>query len=262
MKRDSQPRLFSLWRQAALRKLGVRWKRCAGLSPCGSTRACARRHRRTCLSAIPSGRARLFSAALPSLSSRFTSSRRWRGISARGGPKGRGWRRAGVGPTGTRCRNTGPTGKSYIRTRPRRISSDASGRRSTRGSRGIKPCVRMRPARGKIQGRCMRRSTERFLTTHTGSLPRPEDLVRLVYAKEHGVPVDHEALGARIRSAVEEIVRRQAGAGVAIVNDGEMSKPSYATYVKDRLAGFGGTRDTLEYHDLVYCPNLAKSVFG
>src|SRR6266702_8911895 len=108
----------------------------------------------------------------------------------------------------------------------------------------------------------MRRSTERFLTTHTGSLPRPEDLVRMMYAKEEGVPVDHEALGARIRSAVEEIVRRQAGAGVDIVNDGEMSKPSYATYVKDRLAGFGGTGNTFVYQDLVEFPNLAKRVFG
>ncbi len=108
----------------------------------------------------------------------------------------------------------------------------------------------------------MKRSTERFLTTHTGSLPRPEDLVRMMYAKEEGVPVDHKALGARIRSAVEEVVQRQAAAGVDIVNDGEMSKPSYATYVKDRLAGFGGTGNTLVYQDLVEFPNLAKRVFG
>ena len=108
----------------------------------------------------------------------------------------------------------------------------------------------------------MKRSTERFLTTHTGSLPRPEELVRMMYAKEEGVPVDHKALGARIRSAVEEVVQRQAAAGVDIVNDGEMSKPSYATYVKDRLAGFGGTGNTLVYQDLVEFPNLAKRVFG
>ena len=79
----------------------------------------------------------------------------------------------------------------------------------------------------------MKRSTERFLTTHTGSLPRPEDLVRMMYAKEEGVPVDRAALGARIRTAVEEAVGKQAAAGVDVVNDGEMSKPSYATYVKD-----------------------------
>src|SRR6266481_8125369 len=108
----------------------------------------------------------------------------------------------------------------------------------------------------------MRRSTERFLTTHTGSLPRPEDLVRMMYAKEEGVPVDPRALGARIRSAVEEVVHKQAGAGVDIVNDGEMSKPSYATYIKDRLDGFGGTGNTFVYQDLAQFPNLAERVFG
>ncbi len=108
----------------------------------------------------------------------------------------------------------------------------------------------------------MKRSSERFLTTHTGSLPRPEDLVRMMYAKEEGVPVDKAALAARIRSAVEEVVHKQVGAGVDIVNDGEMSKPSYATYVKDRLNGFGGTGNTLVYQDLVEFPNLAKRVFG
>jgi 5-methyltetrahydropteroyltriglutamate--homocysteine methyltransferase len=108
----------------------------------------------------------------------------------------------------------------------------------------------------------MKRSTDRFLTTHTGSLPRPEDLIRMMYAKEEGVPVDAEALGRRIASAVEEIVRKQADAGVDIVNDGEMSKPSYATYIKDRLSGFGGTGNTFVYQDLTDFPNLAKRVFG
>ena len=108
----------------------------------------------------------------------------------------------------------------------------------------------------------MKRSTDRFLTTHTGSLPRPDDLIRMMYAKEEGVPVDPDALGRRIGSAVEEIVRKQADSGVDIVNDGEMSKPSYATYIKDRLAGFGGTGNTFVYQDLVDFPNLAKRVFG
>ena len=85
----------------------------------------------------------------------------------------------------------------------------------------------------------MQRSTHGFLTTHTGSLPRPADLVQLMYAKEEGQPVDPAALAARVHSAVAEIVQRQVRAGITVVNDGEMSKPSYATYVKDRLAGFG-----------------------
>src|SRR5437868_14648458 len=91
---------------------------------------------------------------------------------------------------------------------------------------------------------------ERFLTTHTGSLPRPDDLIRMMFAKEEGVPVDRAALETRIRSAVAEVVGKQAEAGVDIINDGEMSKPSYATYIKDRLDGFGGESNTFKYRDL------------
>ena len=108
----------------------------------------------------------------------------------------------------------------------------------------------------------MIRSTDRFLTTQAGSLPRPDDLIRMMYAKEEGVPVEREALAARVRAAVAEVVRKQVEAGVDIVNDGEMSKPSYATYVKDRLSGFGGTGNTFVYQDLAGFPNLAKRVFG
>jgi len=108
----------------------------------------------------------------------------------------------------------------------------------------------------------VKRSTDRFLTTHTGSLPRPDDLVRMMYAKEEGVPVDAGALAARVRDAVAEVVQKQRAAGIDIVNDGEMSKPSYATYVKDRLAGFGGSGNTFVYQDLADFPNLAKRVFG
>src|SRR5437762_3114044 len=108
----------------------------------------------------------------------------------------------------------------------------------------------------------MRRSTERFLTTHTGSLPRPDDLIRAMFAREEGVPVDAAALGARIRSAVAEAVKKQVAAGIDIVDDGEFSKPSYATYVKDRLSGFDGTSQPLQYQDLVDFPGMARRVFG
>ncbi len=108
----------------------------------------------------------------------------------------------------------------------------------------------------------MKRSVDRFLTTHTGSLPRPDDLIRMMFAREEGVPVDRAALGARIRSAVAEVVGKQADAGLAVVNDGELSKPSYATYIKDRLNGFGGTSQSLQYRDLVDFPEMAKRVFG
>jgi 5-methyltetrahydropteroyltriglutamate--homocysteine methyltransferase len=104
---------------------------------------------------------------------------------------------------------------------------------------------------------------DRILTTHTGSLPRPDDLVQLMWAKADDDAVDEAALGARISSAVRDAVARQAAAGVAIVNDGEMSKPSYATYVKDRLHGFEG-ESVQDYHfeDLVDFPRSAELVAG
>ncbi len=108
----------------------------------------------------------------------------------------------------------------------------------------------------------MIRSTERFLTTHTGSLPRPDDLVQMMFAKEEGAPVDRPALQARVREAVAQIVRQQADADIDIVSDGEMSKPSYVTYIKDRLNGFGGASQPLTYQDLVDFPALAKRVFA
>jgi 5-methyltetrahydropteroyltriglutamate--homocysteine methyltransferase len=86
----------------------------------------------------------------------------------------------------------------------------------------------------------MQRSTDRILTTHAGSLPRPEALLPLLLAEEAGETVDETTLEAEVRAAVDETVQKQIDAGVDVLNDGEMSKPSYATYVKDRLTGFGG----------------------
>ena len=108
----------------------------------------------------------------------------------------------------------------------------------------------------------MKRSTERFLTTHTGSLPRPDDLVQIMFAKEEGLRVDAATLKARIRAAVAAVVESQVEAGIDIVNDGEMSKPSYASYIKDRLHGFDGESRPLVYQDLVGFPEFARRVFG
>ena len=108
----------------------------------------------------------------------------------------------------------------------------------------------------------MLRSTDRFLTTHTGSLPRPEDLIPIMFAKEDGVPVDAAALDEHVRAAIDDRVRRQIEAGIDIINDGEMSKPSYATYVKDRLSGFGGTGNSFVFQDLVSFPKTAERVFS
>jgi 5-methyltetrahydropteroyltriglutamate--homocysteine methyltransferase len=85
----------------------------------------------------------------------------------------------------------------------------------------------------------MKLSSERILTTHVGSLPRPKSLLDLILAKEEGRPVDAAAFAARSAASVAEIVAKQVAAGIDIVSDGEMSKPSYATYVKHRVAGIG-----------------------
>ena len=103
--------------------------------------------------------------------------------------------------------------------------------------------------------------TDRILTTHTGSLPRPDDLIQLMWAKADGTPVDEEVLAGRIAKAVQEVVDRQVDAGLAIVNDGEMSKPSYATYVQDRLEGFGGESiQDYFFADLTDYPRSAELV--
>ncbi len=104
----------------------------------------------------------------------------------------------------------------------------------------------------------MKRSTERILTTHTGSLPRPSDLLPLIAAAEAGNAADAERLRNRVRSAVAEVVRRQIDAGVDIVNDGEASKPSYSTYVKDRLTGFHGEADVMAIADLADYPEFGE----
>ncbi|HWO73402.1 MAG TPA: cobalamin-independent methionine synthase II family protein [Dehalococcoidia bacterium] len=83
----------------------------------------------------------------------------------------------------------------------------------------------------------MKRSTNRFLTTHMGSLERPDDLMAMLTAKDAGEPYDEAALRARVRSAVAEVVRQQAEAGIDIVNDGEFSKFSWASYFAERLSG-------------------------
>jgi 5-methyltetrahydropteroyltriglutamate--homocysteine methyltransferase len=104
----------------------------------------------------------------------------------------------------------------------------------------------------------MKRSTDRILTTHTGSLPRPSDLLSMMTAAESGGAADAKQLQTRIRSAVAEVVRKQVHAGVDIVNDGEASKPSYSTYVKDRLTGFNGEADVMAIADLADYPEFGE----
>ena len=86
----------------------------------------------------------------------------------------------------------------------------------------------------------MKRSTDRILTTHTGSLPRPPDLADMLVAFDAGNLTDLDTLAARTTAAVKEVVEEQRKAGLDVINDGEMGKVGYSTYVKHRLTGFGG----------------------
>ena len=110
----------------------------------------------------------------------------------------------------------------------------------------------------------MKRSTERILTTHTGSLPRPADLLPLLRQKEDSEPLDAAALAACVKTSVTEVVRRQIEVGIDIVNDGEMSKPSYATYVKDRMSGFEGSERSAPIRgaDMLDFPEYARASAG
>ena len=105
-------------------------------------------------------------------------------------------------------------------------------------------------------------TTGRFLTTHVGSLPRPEDLMEMMWAREDGIPVDRGAMDERVSRAVDEVVAKQVQAGIDIVNDGEWGKPSYATYIKDRLAGFGGTGNAFVFQDIEAFPQTKARVFA
>ncbi len=104
----------------------------------------------------------------------------------------------------------------------------------------------------------MKLSTDRILTTHVGSLPRPDDLFEMMLAKMDGKPVDDNAYAMRVRKAVEDSVRQQAASGLDVVSDGEMGKPSFITYAAQRLGGlekregarpspFSNTRETRDF---------------
>src|SRR6478735_2224273 len=104
------------------------------------------------------------------------------------------------------------------------------------------------------------RSTDRILTTHAGSLPRPDDIVEMMRARARGDKRDAAADAARVRQGVADVVRKQAEIGLDIVDDGEFGKPSFVTYVRERLGGlseiggerrnpWGGSRDALAFPD-------------
>lgn len=99
-----------------------------------------------------------------------------------------------------------------------------------------------------------------ILTTHVGSLPRNQEVVDFIFAREHGTPYDAPAFDAAMTRAVSETVRKQVEAGIDIVSDGETSKISYATYVKDRYTGFDGDSPRNAPADLKLFPSFLKRI--
>jgi 5-methyltetrahydropteroyltriglutamate--homocysteine methyltransferase len=104
----------------------------------------------------------------------------------------------------------------------------------------------------------MKHSVDRILTTHVGSLPRPDDLFEMMLARMDGKAVDEKAYTERVREAVRESVKQQTAVGLDVVSDGEMGKPSFITYAAQRLAGleqragnrpspFANTRETRDF---------------
>jgi 5-methyltetrahydropteroyltriglutamate--homocysteine methyltransferase len=104
------------------------------------------------------------------------------------------------------------------------------------------------------------RSVDRILTTHVGSLPRSQAVTDVVFGRENGVPLDDPDGSRTIADAVADVVRKQVAAGVDLVSDGEMSKISYATYVADRLTGFGGDTPREPGLDLLEFPRILKKL--
>jgi len=117
----------------------------------------------------------------------------------------------------------------------------------------------------------MKLSTDRILTTHTGSLPRPASLVDLIVAREKGEAIDAAAFEAETAKAVEDVVARQVAAGIDVVSDGEMSKPSYTQYIRHRVTGMAPDpraaekgRDIMVGRDMLAHPDFAarRTAFG
>jgi len=106
----------------------------------------------------------------------------------------------------------------------------------------------------------MKTSTDRILTTHVGSLPRPADVTDLVFAREREEHVGDEDFDRVIGAAVANITARQKDIGISIPSDGEMSKISYATYIKDRLTGFAGDSPRQPPADLQQFPGFLEKL--
>src|SRR5215472_11483792 len=107
----------------------------------------------------------------------------------------------------------------------------------------------------------MKRSIERILTTHTGSLPRPAKLLEMMVSGDMARLKDDPFFQSRVLSAVGEMVRLQTGNGIDVINDGEQSKANYGTYIRERLTGFGGIGKPMSFSDLDPFPEYYERVF-
>ena len=106
----------------------------------------------------------------------------------------------------------------------------------------------------------MKLSSERILTTHVGSLPRPADVSDMLLAKENGTLADQVAFDACMKNAVADVVRQQVDVGIDIVSDGEMSKIGYSTYIQERLNGFSGDSPRRVPADLALYPDYLQRI--
>jgi 5-methyltetrahydropteroyltriglutamate--homocysteine methyltransferase len=108
----------------------------------------------------------------------------------------------------------------------------------------------------------MKRSTDRILTTHTGSLTRPRELLEMIGTGDMRRRKDDAAFQTEVRAAVAEVVRLQCQTGIDVVNDGEQGRVTYATYVKQRLTGFGGAGTPMTCSDLEAVPDYRDRYMG
>jgi 5-methyltetrahydropteroyltriglutamate--homocysteine methyltransferase len=107
------------------------------------------------------------------------------------------------------------------------------------------------------------RSTERILTTHVGSLPRPDELLKLIWDKADGHGVDEAMLADRVKASVKHAVEQQRDAGIDIVSDGELSKPGFSSYIYERYTGFDHPLETVTNAlDLADFPEVAVALLG
>jgi 5-methyltetrahydropteroyltriglutamate--homocysteine methyltransferase len=106
----------------------------------------------------------------------------------------------------------------------------------------------------------MKRSTDRIITTHVGSLPRPKHLEALLIQRDHGKPIDESEFSSAVDSALEYVIGKQIDSGIDVGNDGEQPRVGFQTYVTERMSGFSGVSERKMLTDMVRFPQYAEMV--